>query len=181
MFIYISGLLSLSLSHCCASIIIFGIWRTKESLFEGLPPSWCVGFQRRGICERQVWKNKSGWTWNSFLKYVLDIGWNISNIIHHQVKDGRGLRKFIKETLHATAGEAQPHNHTQILSIWFLPDSKDVIIYKKCLYNLTFQEKFLTTCLAALKFPWRTFQPAGYVLSAKLTYFFDARQLFSCQ
>ena len=30
----------------------------------------------------------------------------IENIIH-QVKDGRGLRKFIKETLHATAGEAQ--------------------------------------------------------------------------
>ena len=27
--------------------------------------------------------------------------------INHQVKDGRGLRKFIKETLHATAGEAQ--------------------------------------------------------------------------
>ena len=39
MFIYISVLLSLSLSHSSTSIIIFGIWQTKESLFEGLPPS----------------------------------------------------------------------------------------------------------------------------------------------
>ena len=45
-------------------------------------------------------------------------------------------------------------------------------------HNLTFQEKFLTTCLAALKFPWRTFQPAGYVLSAKLTYFFTKDNYF---
>ena len=43
--------------------------------------------------------------------------------------------------------------------------------YKKCLQNLTFQEKFLTTCSEALKFPWRTFQPVGYVLSGKLTFF----------
>ena len=120
--------------------INYNIWQTKESLFEGLPPSWCVGFQRRGICERQVWKNKSGWTGNSFLKYFVDIGWNIWNI-NHQVKDGRGLRKFIKETLHATAGEAQT-NHTQILSIWFLPDSKDVIIQKNVFTILLFRKNF---------------------------------------
>ena len=72
----------------------------QNCLFEGQPQSGCMGFQRWGISEWQVWENKSGgsdtFTMMEFFQGVY---------IFYQVKDGRGLRKFIKETLHATAGK----------------------------------------------------------------------------
>ena len=94
----------------------------QNCLFEGQPQSGCMGFQRWGISEWQVWENKSGGSPDTLT--MMDFFQGIS--IFYQVKDGRGLRKFIKETLHATAGKKT--------TSWFIHVS--VIFFRRYLHFL---------------------------------------------
>ena len=98
------------------------------------------------------------------------------------MKDGRGLRKFIKETLHATAGEAQT-NHTQILSIGLFPDSKDVIMYiQKMSSKFNFSGKISHDLLGSVEIPLKNIPASGVCTFWKINVFFvDKRQIYSCQ
>ena len=100
--------------------------------------------------------------------------------LKHNLQSGERWSRFEKVHKRNAArhsGWSPNKPRSEIINSIFAKQQKCVQI-QKCFHNLTFQEKFLTTCLAALKFPWRTFQPAGYVLSAKLTYFLTKDNYF---